>query len=396
MRWRDMGLFWKDAKSLAEFADYSDDADLAKSARSGESSLNRPCFLQVMIRHFLTMLAMGVLAMATGCHAIDFYTPSLQRPVPPEMEAPRELSMVSLPAYRIAPPDVLQILVVKLVPRDSYRIGPYDVLTIHVFGTLKGHPIDRSFNVEADGTINLQAPYGVLRVEGLTIEGAEAELTRVLRFILKEPVVSIKLEHSATVDQLNDVYPVQPDGTINLRNCGMVNVAGKTVTEARVAVQTQLVQYFDSPQVGVEVVQFNSKSYYVVCESMLANGTVFRFPVTGNETVLDAIARLETRSSMSSKTIWVARPAPGDFGRDQILPVDWDAIAHGAITDTNYQILPGDRIYVVEDRLVAMNYVLGKLASPIERLLSIGYLGISTARDTETLGREYNSHRVGE
>ena len=32
----------------------------------------------------------------------------------------------------------------------------------------------------------------------------------------------------------------------------------------------------------------------------------------------------------------------GNFDQDQILPVDLDAITHGGITDTNYQILPGD------------------------------------------------------
>ena len=50
-----------------------------------------------MTRNALTLLAMCVLATATGCHAIDFYTPSLQEAVPPELETPRELSMVSLP-----------------------------------------------------------------------------------------------------------------------------------------------------------------------------------------------------------------------------------------------------------------------------------------------------------
>ena len=52
------------------------------------------------------MLATAGLA---GCHAVDFYDASLQQPVPPEMEPPRELSMVSLPAYRVEPPDILMI-----------------------------------------------------------------------------------------------------------------------------------------------------------------------------------------------------------------------------------------------------------------------------------------------
>ena len=95
-----------------------------------------------MAKHLLAVLAVGVLAMATGCHAIDFYTPSLQKPIPAGNEPPRELSMVSLPVYRIAPPDVIRIEVVKLVPRASYRIGPSDMLLIRVLGTLR-EPADR-------------------------------------------------------------------------------------------------------------------------------------------------------------------------------------------------------------------------------------------------------------
>jgi len=116
-----------------------------------------------------------------------------------------------------------------------------------------------------------------------------------------------------------------------------------------------------------------------------------RFPITGNETVLDAIAQLERVSNMASKTIWVARPASADFGQDQVLPVDWDAIAHGGITDTNYQILPGDRIYIVDDSMVAANTFIDKLVGPLERLLYMGSLGASSARDAETQGREYNA-----
>ena len=109
-------------------------------------------------------------------------------------------------------------------------------------------------------------------MEGFTVEEAEAELTRLLKMILNHPVVSIQLMRSAAAEQINGVYPVQPDGTVNLRSCGMVYVAGKTVTEAGRRCRHGLSQYFDSPQVGVEVVQFNSKSYYVIAESSAGNG----------------------------------------------------------------------------------------------------------------------------
>ena len=39
--------------------------------------------------------------------------------------------------------------------------------------------------------------------------------------------------------------------------------------------------------------------------------------------------------------------AKDNSGPDKILPIDWDDIAQGAKTDTNYQLLPGDRLYIV-------------------------------------------------
>jgi polysaccharide export outer membrane protein len=333
------------------------------------------------------------MATATGCRAIDFYTPSLQEAVPPELEIPRELSMVSLPSYQIEPPDVLNIIVSSLVPRPSYRIGPSDVLHINVTGTLNERPIRGRYIVETDGTMDLGVPYGIIRVEGLTIEEAEAETLRSLQFILKAPRVSISLVESATAERLSGGYRVAPDGLVNLGRCGMVYVTGKTVTEAKLAVEERLTENFDSPQVSVEVVKYNSKSYYVISDQMMAKESMWRFPITGNETVLDAISRVQMISHISSKTIWVARPSPEGSGHEQILPVDWDAMAHGGATDTNYQIMPGDRIYMVDDKLVAMNRVLGRVADPINRVLNIMNLGATTTKGTQTLGREYNRHR---
>jgi polysaccharide biosynthesis/export protein len=346
-----------------------------------------------MTRNAFSLVTMCVLAVATGCHAIDFYTPSLREPVPPELEPPRELAMVSLPPYRIEPPDKIEIDVTTLVPRPSYRIGPLDVLQVNVLGTLRTRPIRGLYRVEGDGTMDLGMPYGVARVAGLTIEEAEAEIARSLQLVLKEPKVSLVLSRSATAEQLAGVYDVAPDGTVNLGRCGMVYVTGKTVVEARKAVEEHLAQYFDSPKVGVAVVQYKSKSYYLVSESLIGNGSMWRFPITGNETVLDALSQAPQLKNMSSKTIFVARPAPEGAGDEQILPVDWDAVAHGGRTDTNYQLMPGDRVYVVADSAIAVNTVVGRFADPIMRLLSITSLGTAAAKGTQILGRDYNKRR---
>ena len=69
-------------------------------------------------------------------------------------------------------------------------------------------------------------------------------------------------------------------------------------------------------------------------------------PITGNDTVLDALSAAGGLSQVSSAEIWVARPAPGGFGCQQILPVNYQAIAQGGSSATNYQIMPGDRVFI--------------------------------------------------
>jgi polysaccharide export outer membrane protein len=287
---------------------------------------------------------------------------------------------------------VLQIEMLKQVPRPPYRIELYDVLQIHVLGTIPKQPIDGYYLVEGDGIVTLGPPYGVVRLAGMTIEAATAEMTRHLQVILQHPDVSIQLSRSSSTQQITGSHVVQPDGTVNLRSCGMVHVAGKTVTESRQAIEQQLAQYFDSPQVSVDILGFNSKYYYVIVAGAETSENIQRLPITGNETVLDALARIQGLSQISSKTMWVARPTPADVGSEAILPVDFVGITHG-LTDTNYQLLPGDRLYVVDDQLVAADNYLAKLTRPIERLLNISILGTSTTRNMQTLGRSYNKTR---
>ena len=81
---------------------------------------------------------------------------------------------------------------------------------------------------------------------------------------------------------------------------------------------------------------------------------------------------------MSSKRIWISRPAPKDTACDQILPVDWQAITRGASTATNYQLLPGDRIFIAEDRLLALNALITKVINPVERVFGFTLLSSQT------------------
>jgi polysaccharide export outer membrane protein len=333
------------------------------------------------------------LAIGPGCRAIDFYTPSLQAPVADELEPPRELSMVSLPAYRIEPPDMLRLEVLKAVPRPSYRLGAFDKVLIRAMGTLLDRPIDGYFLVEREGIVTLGLPYGTVRLMGLTTVEAAAAVRQTLQLVLQNPEVTVQVISSASTQQFGGEYQVEPDGVVRLHGYGEVRVAGMTVTEASRALEQQLARSFDSPQVGVEVIHYNSKSYYVIMPGAGSAESVQRFPIMGNETVLDAIGQIQQFSNLSSKTMWVARAAPGGFGAEQVLPVDWEAIARGGQPKTNYQLMPGDRLYIVADNLVDMNHYIGTLTAPIERLLGISSLGVNTAHGSQVLGRRYNARR---
>ena len=280
-----------------------------------------------------------------------------------------------------------------MVPLPPYRIDIYDVLQIRAMGTLLDQPIDGFFLVEGEGIVTLGPAYGRVHVAGMTVEEASAVITARLRQILSKPEVSVQLARTAGTAPVSGEYLVGPDGTINLRQYGTLHVAGKTINEIRQELNKHLSQYFDSPDASVEVRQFNSKVFYVITEGAGMGDNIRRVPITGNDTVMDALSAVNGLSQVSSMTIWVARPAPGGFGCEQILPVDYEAITKGGSSATNYQIMPGDRVFVAGDDMIAANTWLGKMTAPIERMFGIASLGTSTARSWETLGREYNRTR---
>ncbi|HOM16892.1 MAG TPA: polysaccharide biosynthesis/export family protein, partial [Thermoguttaceae bacterium] len=211
----------------------------------------------------LVGLAM-VLGLSWGCASVinEFYThtpprlvdPKNAPPVPPASAPPRELAKMSLPAYRIEPPDVISIEMLKMVPIPPYRIETYDVLAIRVLGTLLDQPIEGYYLVDADGTVDLGPAYGRVRIAGMSIEEARQTITRHLEAVLRQPEVSLQLARSSGVQPVTGTYLVGPDGTINLRAYGTVRVAGMTIVQAKQAIERHLTQFFDSPEVALDVV----------------------------------------------------------------------------------------------------------------------------------------------
>ena len=178
--------------------------------------------------------------------------------------------------------------------------------------------------------------------------------------LLLEPTVPGALPVVPT-DQI-----VAADGTIDLGVYGRVRVAGSTVEEIEDRVRTAICDLdpgaCDPPEdlpedpgdravvlaratrgpVNVRLIAVDSLVFYALGE-VAAPGA---YPLDGRETVLDAILEAGGLSDRANRCeIILARPTgPGECR--VVLRVCYDRLVQLGDTTTNYQVLPGDRIFV--------------------------------------------------
>jgi polysaccharide export outer membrane protein len=297
-----------------------------------------------------------------------------------------------MPPHRVAPPDILLINAIRLVPRPPYRLEPLETLLINVTDTLPNQPINGPFTISLEGTINLGYSYGSVAIGGMTPDQVQIAVRRALGNVLKNPQVNVTLPQFRGMEQVRGEHLVRPDGTVGLGSYGAVYVAGMTLGQAKCVVEKHLSEYFLSPQISIDVFSYNSRSYYVIVDGAGYGQQVFKLPHTGNETVLDAISQVQGLAPMSStKRITLARPTPCNLGCNQVLPIDWRAITEGGSTCTNYQVFPGDRIYIGPDPFIKADNIIAKVIAPIERLMGFTLLGATTVQTVTGQNLENNN-----
>jgi polysaccharide export outer membrane protein len=229
------------------------------------------------------------------------------------------------------------------------------------------------------------------------VEAPREFAKRALSAYIIEPPDVLAIEGTGKVGDPNQPitgpHLVRPDGTIGLGSYGSVFVAGMTLERAK----EQLIQVVKLRQpkldekeirehLKVDVAAFNSKFYYIITDGGGFGQQVIRVPITGNETVLDAMAQINGLPNVASKKrIWIARATPSDHLHPMILPVDWCGVTQRGSAATNYQLYPGDRVYVDSNKFIKIDSALAKFLAPIERLLGATLLGTSV----------YNSLKFG-
>ncbi|WP_425395684.1 M56 family metallopeptidase [Aeoliella sp.] len=250
-----------------------------------------------------------------------------------------------LPPYVIEPPDILLIDATKLVPKMPHKIEPFDGLLIRAEGVDENHPIQNAYFVDPDGDIDLGPNYGKVHMAGIGLDKADEVVREHLAEKHPKAKMSVSLATAGGAQQVIGEHLVGPDGRVNLGSYGSVYVTGMTLPEAKRALEKHLSKHLEDPEVIVDVFSYNSKKYYIITKGEGFGDNIVTAPITGNDTVLDAIAAIGGLRNSSTAKIFIARPAP-QGGAEQILPVEYDAITRGKSSATNYQLLPGDRLFI--------------------------------------------------
>ncbi len=239
----------------------------------------------------------------------------------------------------------------------------------------------------------------------------EFEKTSMPDYVVEPPdIIVVEVLEALPGRPITGERLVKPDGKISLGFYGEVFVAGLTTTEIKEKVILHLREYItdevlgltrinresgkfegvppaESSRVFVDVSSFNSKVYYVLGDV----GTPGRLPITGNETVLDAIYYAGGLIPTASTTnIRLVRPAPPGACCEQLLPVNLAAIQNAGDSTTNYQLLPGDRLMVYRDPIVRTTVFLDRLAAPFNSVLNSILQYSFTARSVKAINAPIN------
>ena len=327
-----------------------------------------------MLKQAILCSLLAVLAISAG--STTFATENMQVPVLARSVQEPPKAVTQLPSYVLEPPDIITVEAIHLAPKAPYQLRTFDVIMIDVIGTPEEAPITGFFALEPGGRVQLGSGYGSVKIAGLSADEAEAAITKHLEgadgntLRLVAPTVSVRLQRMGDMQQIAGNHTIGPDGYITLGLYGRVYVSGLTIDECREAIEFHLGKSLEHPQVAVGVFLYNSKAYYVILTSAQGERIV-RFPHTGNDMVLDALAHIGDLPPKSSRQMWIERPV-SNSDKPVRLPVD-------LTIKTNYQLLPGDRIMVqmsdpmvqADDRIVIQE----RRFRPFGGALIRGFLG---------------------
>jgi polysaccharide export outer membrane protein len=201
------------------------------------------------------------------------------------------------------------------MPLEKYTVEPPDVLRVEVLEALPGRPIKGEHVVRPDGKIAL-GYYGEIYVAGMTIPDVKDAIVRHMQKFLTDETLGL-FEHD------EDLKPIMDPATKKPRP----------------------IAPGQSDRVLVELAKSKSKNYYVQGEVLISG----RLPITGKETVLDAINNAGGLTPFADHRHVVLYRIPHQGEAPKALEIKIDKIMLGDDLSTDYQLQPGDRLVIPKD-----------------------------------------------
>src|SRR5688572_4537934 len=119
-------------------------------------------------------------------------------------------------------------------------------------------------------------------------------------------------------EDLSGKYPVDSDGTFTFPLIGRVQAGGLTLRQLEAQLKKQLKDgaIFKDPQLSVGVETYNSQKIHIVGE--VRNPATY--PLTGDMSLIEAIARAGSTLSTASGEALIVRAKPGQLSSGPTLP----------------------------------------------------------------------------
>ena len=159
---------------------------------------------------------------------------------------------------------------------------------------------------------------------------------------------------------------VRPDGRISMDLIGDVDVEGRTIAEVRAEITRRMSEYIVRPDVTVVLARSNSRRIYVFGEVRITGA----YPIIGNIDARGALglAGGPTRFSKLSTSRLVRQEAAGQ----RVYQVNLEAITLYGDGRTNYELQPGDVLYVPPNAFARVGYAIGVVLFPLQQVLGFG------------------------
>ena len=156
--------------------------------------------------------------------------------------------------------------------------------------------------------------------------------------------------------ELETTVMVRPeDGKISLPLIGEVEAAGMTPRELALSISRKMAYYVKDPRVAVAVKQIGNKKVFIMGQ-VLRNGTV---QLERGDRIIDLITRAGgfTDNAVPSCTHIVR----GGYQDPEIVRVNLARLIFKGDTSQNVYLKEGDIVYVPENEIEQLNYVLRKI-----------------------------------